>query len=174
MKKAGTGQDSLAAMLSGGDLRSIGKANTVVENVRTQRQFDVLFSLLFDGDRKVVMRAADAIEKITQSFPRFLGPHKKEILDFLISAGNIEFKWHLALLVPRLKFTKVEAATAWKVLSIWLMDSKESKIVRVNSLQGMCGLLQKFPAYQGDFQRMTARIHTEKVPSLEARLKKLC
>lgn len=52
-------------ILKGGDLRSIGKTNEVVGMVNNQKSFDELYQLLFHPDRKIVMRAADAIEKIT-------------------------------------------------------------------------------------------------------------
>ncbi|RQP18386.1 MAG: hypothetical protein EAS52_05655 [Parapedobacter sp.] len=56
-------------ILQGGDLRSIGKANQVVAQVGDQSTFDELFKELYNTDRKVVMRAADSIEKITVNKP---------------------------------------------------------------------------------------------------------
>lgn len=55
----------LEKILAGGDLRSIGKSNSVAGKIKTQNDFDKLFECLFHKDRHVVMWAADAIEKIT-------------------------------------------------------------------------------------------------------------
>lgn len=57
--------------LSGGDLRSIGRADAIAKDVQTQHQFDELFEALFHNDRLIVMRAADAIEKITRGKPEY-------------------------------------------------------------------------------------------------------
>jgi len=70
--------------LKGADLRSIGKANEVATMVHTQKDFDQLFSGLNHSDRKVVMRTADAIEKITGKKSGFLTPHKKTIFGTML------------------------------------------------------------------------------------------
>src|SRR5262245_50139735 len=99
---------SILERLSGGDLRSLRGVDTVVREVRSQRQFDQLFDGLFHDDEVIVMRSADAIEKITQAKPHFLKAHKKAILGLYPVAKQKELKWHLALLAPRLPLTKSE------------------------------------------------------------------
>lgn len=41
----------------------------------------------------------------------------------------------MALLVSRLKLAKSEIGKVWATLMKWALDKKESKIVRVNSIQ---------------------------------------
>ena len=55
-------KDKLLAKLSGGDLRSIWKADLIVEEIQTQNDFDILFNYLHSDDRLIVMRAVDAVE----------------------------------------------------------------------------------------------------------------
>jgi len=98
--------------LSGGDLRSIGRGNSVVQKIRTRDDFDQFFKLLSHKDRLVVMRAADAIEKITRENKEYLFKHKKNILDLYKIAKDKELKWHLALLIPRLNLTIKELDNA--------------------------------------------------------------
>lgn len=88
--------------LKGGDLRSIGDVKTLLPEIISQQKFDELFEDLFSVDRSIVMRSADAIEKVTVSHPEYLKSHKKELLGLLNTAKHIELKWHLAQLVPRL------------------------------------------------------------------------
>ncbi|MBV6439950.1 MAG: hypothetical protein EPGJADBJ_01608 [Saprospiraceae bacterium] len=64
-------------LLSGGDLRSIGNSDLVVANVRNPHDFDELFEYLFQPDRLIVMRTADAIEKITVHRPEYLKKHRQ-------------------------------------------------------------------------------------------------
>ena len=71
---------SLEEILSGGDLRSIGKSNSLVQTIRTQADFDELFNLLFHSNRVVVMRAADSIEKTHN--------YQKHRLSPIAQAGN--------------------------------------------------------------------------------------
>ena len=137
-------------VLKDGDLRSIGKSDLVVSMVNDQKSFDELFVLLFGKDRKVVMRAADAIEKITIPHPEYLEKHKAAILELCSNANAKELKWHLALIVSRLKLTEDELGRIWQTLTGWATNQKESRIVRVNSLQGLYNLLAQNPDLRQD------------------------
>lgn len=160
-------------ILKGGDLRSIGKANEIVTMVNTQNDFDELFIGLNHSDRKVVMRTADAIEKITLDKSDYLQKHKTELLNLCKIAKDIELKWHLVLLVSRLSLTKEELGNTWDLLTKWATDKKESKIVRVNSIQGLFNLFQQNHELSQDFNLTLSEIEKEKIPSLNARIKKL-
>lgn len=159
--------------LKGGDLRSIGKANEIVAMVNNQTAFDELFEGLTYSDRKVVMRTADAIEKITLRKSDYLQKHKIELLNLCQIAKDKELKWHLALLVSRLNLTQKELGNTWELLTKWASDRKESKIVRVNSIQGLFNLLQQNPALSQDLNLTLSEIGKENVASLNARIKKL-
>jgi hypothetical protein len=86
--------------LQGGDLRSIADVDQLVPLIKTQKTFDELFSCLDSDDRLIVMRAADAIEKITRDHPKYLDSHKNRLIRILDTARDKELKWHLALLIP--------------------------------------------------------------------------
>lgn len=159
--------------LKGGDLRSLGKANQVVAQVNDQQTFDELFKVLYSTDRKVVMRAADAIEKITVKNPGYLQQHKNGILALCKDAKHIELKWHLALVVSRLDLTKNEVRRVWKILVNWATDKKESKIVRVNSLQGLYDISINHRELIQDFELVQKKVERENIPSINARLRKL-
>jgi hypothetical protein len=158
-------------ILKGDDLRSIGKVNQVVKEINNQNEFDNLFKGLFSADRKVVMRTADAIEKITLTNLKFLRTHKKEILELCFSAKDKELKWHLALLVSRLPLTPIEKGKIWKLLTEWATGKKESKIVRVNSVQGLYNFLQSNKELERDFNVTADKILNENIPSLNARIR---
>ncbi len=101
-------RDDLTPYPQGGHLRAIAKVEELVPLIKNQSDFDVLFQHLNSKIRIVIMRTADAIEKITLKYPEFLQNHKNTIIDFLKSAEDKEFKWHLAQLAPRLKLTEKE------------------------------------------------------------------
>lgn len=78
--------------LKGGDLRSIGKANEVSTMIEDQQDFDRLMECLKDSERKIRMRAADAIEKITLKKPEYLQPHKKFFIHLAKTVSEKEMK----------------------------------------------------------------------------------
>ena len=119
---------NIADMLKGGDLRSVGQANKVISLIDDQESFDKLFQQLFNADRKIVMRAADAIEKITLKNAGFLKHHKASILKLMETAKHIELKWHLALIVSRLQLTKKNSVKSGKYLLPGLMIRKKAEL----------------------------------------------
>ena len=160
-------------ILKGGDLRSTGQSNKVVSLIKNQESFDELFKEIFNADRIVVMRTADAIEKITLNHPEYLRHHNQDILQLCNTAKNIELKWHLALLVSRLSLTKIEIGSVWQTLTSWATDPNESKIVRVNSMQGLFNLLTQHKELKQDFNLTVNKIEEENIPSINARIRKL-
>ncbi len=163
---------SIEQLLQGTDRRSIGNSNTVAKAIDSQPAFDELFELLFHKDRILVMRAADAIEKVTLNSPNYLAPHKNALIELSSKASDIELKWHLAQLLPRLSLERKEQNQVWKLLRTWAADSKESKIVRVNALQALSDLCTAHPERIREFSALLTNISHENIPSLNARIRK--
>lgn len=164
---------NFSEILKGDDLRSIGNANVVVDLVNNQNDFNRLLDCLFISDRNIVMRAADALEKISHNHPNYLQKNKTKILQLSQSANNKELKWHLAILISLLKLSSKELIIAWKRLSDWAKDKNESKIVRVNAIQGLYNLLPQIPELNQEFNRLLIALNKENIASLNARIKKL-
>jgi hypothetical protein len=166
--------EQIIKMLSGEDLRSVGNSNAVVKETNTQQGFDDLFDLVFHKERVIAMRAADAIEKITVNRPQFLKGHKNALLSLLLNAEDIEIKWHVAMLVARLKLTRTELKKAWERLKFWALDKNESRIVRVNSIQALFDLLKQADSVApADLLQIVDQVSKENIPSVKARLKRL-
>ena len=161
----------LNEQLKGGDLRSIGKVNSVIKAIKNQQDFDEFFTGLFDKDRLVVMRTADAVEKMSLTHPEYLKPHKNELVKLINSAEHIELKWHLAQLATRVKLNEEEIGTVWDTLTRWALDKKESRIVRVLSMQGLFDLLKQYPELKNDFEHTIIALDKEPIPSIAARIR---
>lgn len=164
---------NILAALSGGDLRSTGKSSDLISQVNTQKKFDELFKGLYNEDRIIVMRAADAIEKITSEKSAYLDKYKKNILELCDSARNKELKWHLALLLPRLNLSSQECLSAWRLLTGWALLKDESKIVRVNSIQALYEISLNYNVNLKKFLQLLNTLEKENIPSLTARIKKI-
>lgn len=160
-------------ILSGGDLRSLGANRSAITKVKNQRSFDRLFKCLFHQDRLVVMRAADAIEKITVNDKQYLISHKKELFTLCNRVEHKELKWHLALLIPRLHLNNSELGKAWDMLVTWAKDKANSRIVRVNSIQGLFEMVKHKNKLQKGFALTLSQLEKENIPSLNARIRKL-
>jgi hypothetical protein len=163
----------LTHLLLGKDLRTIRQNSMVVQSIHDQETFDELFGLVFHHERPLVLRAVDAVEKVTSKHPEFLRPHKVQLLSILKSADHKELKWHVAQLIPRVPLSGNETEKVWHTLSYWVLNRNESKIVRVNSLQGLFDLVKINSGLKPDLENIIAAIEHEMIPSLQARIKKI-
>lgn len=159
-------------LLEEGTLRSIGKSNLVVSMVKDQNSFDKLFKLLFHSNRAIVMRAADAVEKVSIDHPNYLSNHKSEIIHLGTIAKNKEFQWHLAQLFPRILLNENEFDKIWIILSDWVNDKSNSKIVRVNSMQSLYDLAMVRKKKIRALKLIISELEKECIASINARIKK--
>jgi hypothetical protein len=135
-KKAGF---DLRAMLAGSDRRSIGRSSEAVTLVqRYPKHTRHLVKLLWNRDPGIAMRAADALEKLTRDQPNLLEPHKAPLLGLLAETTQQEIRWHLAVIVPRLRLTGPECRRIVQVLQTYLED--RSSIVKTFAMQGLADL----------------------------------
>jgi HEAT repeat protein len=126
----------IAFMLGGRDRRSIGRSNEVARLVLKQpRRFRELIKCLWHENPVVRSRAADAAEKVSAKKPRLLDRHKRELLGLLTEAEQIELRWHLAAMIPRLCLTPAERQRAAAALHRYLED--RSSIVKTLALQAL-------------------------------------
>jgi hypothetical protein len=131
------------------------------------------YSVWSSIERPLVMRAVDAVEKVTVKHPEFLMPHKQQLLSVLKSADHKELKWHIAQLIPRIDLTDEELETVRHILTYWSLNRNESKIVRVDSLQGLFDLSRNHSALKEDVEKVMAAMEHEMIPSIQSRVKKL-
>ena len=119
------------------------------------------------------MRAIDAVEKITSKRPEFLMDHKSQLLEILNSADHKELKWHIAQLIPRINLTTTELKNVWNKFAYWALNKTESKIVRVNAIQGLFDLSKVNRELEDDFEKIIFALEHEMIPSIQARIRKL-
>lgn len=164
---------NLLVKLKGGDLRSIGRANEVAKQIgNDQKLFDEVFQGIFDNDPIIRMRSADVAEKVSQKYSTLLRKHKSKILKDLSEFEQQEVKWHIALMLSRLEFTKTESEKVFVELSKWIVGDK-SKIVRVNAMQALADIsIKNFNLKTKTIALIRKQIETG-TPSLTSRGKRL-
>ncbi len=161
----------LETLLSGSDLRTLGKSGVIISKIKDQKDFDELFDFIFHPERTIVMRAADVVEKITLHHPDFLTVHKDELLALLHQAANKELQWHIAILVTRVELNEKEVQRVWNKLKSWANNSGSARIVRVASLQGLYEITKKKPRLLKSFLSFAEKIEKEEIPSINARMR---
>lgn len=122
-------------LLTGNDLRSIGKSNEAVELVTSDPElFDEVFNGIFHEDKVIRARCADAVEKVAKRFPQYIQKKKTVILKSLNNFEQKEVVWHIALMLGYIKLTPKELDKALNQLYKWL-NTSESIIVKVACMQ---------------------------------------
>jgi hypothetical protein len=163
---------TLAHMLRGGDRRSIGRSNQIAKLVLSDPQrFVELAENLWDDDPIVRMRAADAAEKVSATRPDLLKPHKRELLGLLAEAEQIELRWHLAIIVPRLELNASERHRAVTTLMHYLGD--RSSIVKTFALQGLADLARQDASLRETVKRTLGNSLRTGTAAMKARARKL-
>lgn len=159
-------------MLEGLDRRSIGRANEVARMVlKEPRRFRELIKCLWHENPVVRMRAADAAEKVSAKKPRLLDRHKRELLGLLAEAEQIELRWHLAAMIPRLRLTPAESQRAAAALHRHLED--HSSIVKTFALQGLANLAREDATLRPKLKQLLAEAEHSGTPAMRARARKL-
>ncbi len=159
--------------LKGGDLRSIGRAEEVVQDILNN---PVLFAEVFEGmlndDPLVRMRSADALEKVSSKHPEYLQPFKNRLIREVSPVRQQEVRWHVAQMFSYLEADKAERDEIIRILLSYL-DTDKSKIVKVCSMQTLSNLAQKDEATRPNVVGKLEEIVETGSPAMISRAKKL-
>ncbi len=165
------GPPPIVQILSGGDRRSIGRANAVTIRVLSAPStFPELFAALSADDPVVRVRAADAVEKVSVVHPAWLVPYKNALLTLAQSVDK-EVRWHVAQMLPRLRWSPGEHPQVYAVLTAFLGD--ESGIVKTFAMQALADMTAQVPAWRPAVLRTIRRCVRQGTPAMRARGRKL-
>jgi hypothetical protein len=175
------------AKLSGGTRTSLGRTNTVVAEVlAAPKKFSALLACLAEADDEATdasdsrhaqatavrrMRAADAVEKISRQRPEWLAPHKLEFLGLAGGTDQIEVRWHMAQILPRLPLTPRERTVAIDILFDYLND--RSSIVKTHAMQALADFAATDPALKSKILPLLEELTQIGTAAMRARGRKL-
>ena len=163
---------SILRKLEGGDRRSIGRSNEVVAAVLVERKlFGDLFSGLSVDDPVVRARAADAVEKISVTHPEYLRPYRAQLVGELAHCEQKEVRWHVAQILPRLRWNAGERQEVYAILTGYLRDS--SSIVKTFAMQGLADLAAQNLEFRPAVLRQLQKLTRSGTPAMRARGRKL-
>lgn len=160
-------------MLSGGDLRSIGNSNKVVNIVKNNPDlFDNLFSCLYSSSKIIRMRAADAIEKISLDSPTLLNKYKSALLLDISKIDQPEVQWHFAQIISRLELDSADLDHVTSILKSNLKSTK-SNIVKTFCLQSLYDLSLQHKEISKSVKSLLEFYSNDKSAAVRSRVKKL-
>jgi hypothetical protein len=163
---------NLLSKLTGGDRRSIGRVDEVVNEVLAQPDlFGTLFNGMLADDPLVRMRAADAIEKVTARQPEWLVPYKSCLIRDVARIEQQEVRWHVAQLFSRLELTSAERREVLAILEDYLND--KSKIVKTFAMQAMADLAGQDPSLRPAIITRLETLTASGSPAMQSRGRKL-
>jgi hypothetical protein len=166
----------VVATLTGGDRRSIGRANRVAAlAARDPVLLEMLFRTMlgegpYGADPCVRLRCADAAEKATNGRPLLLRPFRTA----LFRAGGsseAEVRWHVAQMLPRLNLTRHGRARVATVLRRYLDD--DSRIVRACAVEGLAQLAHTGPELHAEVLRLIRSLSQTGSPAVRARARRM-
>jgi len=162
----------LLAKLEGGDRRSIGRADEVVQDVlHDPALFDEVFRGLWSENDLIRMRCADVAEKVTLTHPELLQPYKQPLLERVARIPQQEVRWHVAQMLPRLELSQEERAWAVGILRGYLQD--KSQIVKTFALQALADLAGKDAALRPQVIQWLEQLTAAGSPAVKSRGRKL-
>jgi hypothetical protein len=166
-------EGGFAHMLLAKGVRKEKRMLWVIDAVNDQTTFDELFRLLFHHEKSLILRAVEAVEKISARNPQYLTPHKAQVLALLTSGDHKELKSHMVKLLPRLEFTSEELPAVWNTISYWAKNPNENKTIRAGALQALYELSMNDPAHIKELHNTLHDVSREPIPSIQAKIKKL-
>ena len=163
---------TIRSMLAAGSPMAIGRAREVAALVLAHpRQAQALLQCLWDEDRGVANRAADALEHISRDRPALLETWSASLLGLLGEAIGSRLRWNLVQIVPRLALEGPEIRRAAMLLEACLED--RSSIVKTSAMQGLADFAGRDRSLLPQVLDLL-RIHTRSgTPAMRARGRKL-
>lgn len=130
-----------------------------------------LWQAITASDPLVRMRAVDALEKVSATHPVVLEGHEFEILKDLSCSELPEVRWHVGLLIPRLRLAAGQLDLA--VTALERLQDDRSRIAQVNALDGIVKLAGQHPHLADRADAAMTRASRSPHASVRARVRRL-
>lgn len=159
--------------LKGGDLRSIGRSDEVVQEILDNPSlFREVFQGVLSSDPIIRMRSADVIEKISAKHPEYLQPFKDKLINEVSKVKQKEVQWHTAQMFSYIKVNKKERDKIIKILLSYI-ETSDSNIVKVFSMQTLADFAEKDQELNPRIIKLIEEMMKQGAPSVISRGKKL-
>lgn len=159
--------------LKGGDLRSIGKSDEVVQEILDNPSlFREVFEGMLSNDPIIKMRSADVSEKVSARHPEYLQPFKTKLINEISKIKRKEVQWHVAQMFSYIKINVTEREKIINILFFYIKTT-DSNIVKVFSIQTLADLAEKDQQLKPQIIKLIEEMMEQGAPSVMSRGKKL-
>jgi hypothetical protein len=159
---------TIREMLTPGRRLDVGRAAEVAALLlMASRRTGQVVECLWDEDRGVANRAADALERASSRRPEMLVRWKESLLHRMLDAGENKLRWNLALTIFRTPLSTTEAERGAAILRAWLDD--KSSIVKTCAMHGLAGLTRWDPSLLPEVLDMLRVLSRSGTPAMRAR-----
>lgn len=163
--------NELLKLLTGGDLRSDGRADDVADEViKNPHLFDKLIEGMSEADNIVRARTSHALEKISRSNPEMLYDHLSKIIETANKDQVPMVKWHLAMILGNLAVFKEQINLVTSALFQLLEDP--SVFVRGWSIVSLGIIGRKYPGKRGNIIRKIRPLQNDKSIAIRTKVAK--
>lgn len=133
----------ISTVLTGGDRRSLGNTDKVIDYVlRNKARLIELIDCVDSSNEIVRMRASDALEKICKQNPQWFEIYKDKFLNDWPKINQPSVQWHLAQILSEIELTPDETQLAIKILKNNL-GSTDDWIVENITLESLATFTRK-------------------------------
>lgn len=165
-------QTALEGLLSGGDLRSVGLADEVAQELLAGKwPPQGLLGLIESTSGVVRMRAADALEKASRVSPSLIDGFGERLLALLSPTQPKEVRWHMLQTVSRVEWPLIQHERLLAAIENGFND--RSAIVQASALQALAELTPQGRIFKAAFRSHLQSAERSALPSLRARARKL-
>ena len=141
--------NELLELLTGGDLRSDGRANEVADEViKNPHLFDKLVKGLSESDDLVRARTAHALERISRSNPEMLSAHLPQLIELTKKDKVPMVKWHIAMIFGNLALFEEKINSM--ILTLFDLLEDQSVFVRSWAIVSLSVIGRKYPSMRGE------------------------
>lgn len=161
--------NKILQQLTGGDLRSDGRADDVARQVIERPEFLPDLIEGFDSDSKIVrMRTAHAIEVISRKHGGLLEECKSKLIKYAKEDTLPETKWHLAQVFGNIDLSDEELHIVLPVLYEYLKSG--TILVRSWAVVGLGDIAEKNARFRNEILQKVAELEDDKSPAVRKRV----
>lgn len=117
------------------------------------------------------MRCFDALEKLTRSSGDLLRPCAGDLLDAAQQTVQIEVRWHMAQILPKLELLAHKRNRRGRILIEYLEDS--SRIVQAEALEALVTVAGREESFRPAALEAAEKASMSESPAVRARYRRL-
>ncbi len=141
--------------------------------ITSQEEFDIIFFKFYSKSNAEIERTVQILKELPADSFQFIQSRITDIITLMNGTQNPLLKRFLPELVSKIELSEKETSSVWNILKQQVLNSKEGKLIRVNSIESLFVISDRNPSLRKDFYKIVDSVKQENIASINARLQKL-